>query len=102
MQLRWLVDPITYERKLQYRESGNNGVFGPGSVVYDTGWVDIPEVFDEPGPPTIIDCEDLNIPILPENCRERLRLKGHSYPKSGCAVCGNGGMMGCPYIKENK
>lgn len=34
---------------------------------------------------------------LPENCRERLRLEGKAYPKSGCASCGTGGMTGCPH-----
>lgn len=34
---------------------------------------------------------------LPENCRERLRLEGKAYPKSGCASCDTGGMTGCPH-----
>lgn len=34
---------------------------------------------------------------LPVDCRERLRLEGRAYPKSGCASCGTGGMTGCPH-----
>lgn len=33
----------------------------------------------------------------PANCRNRLRDEGQPYPKSGCASCGNGGLMGCPH-----
>lgn len=32
----------------------------------------------------------------PTLCRNALRDEGLPYPKS-CAVCGNGGLMGCPY-----
>jgi len=37
----------------------------------------------------------------PSNCRNVLRDSGQPYPRSGCAVCKNGGLMGCPYEKEN-
>lgn len=33
----------------------------------------------------------------PANCRNRLRDEGKVYPRSGCAVCGNGGLVGCIY-----
>lgn len=33
----------------------------------------------------------------PMNCRNRIRDNGLPYPRSGCAACGNGGLMGCPY-----
>lgn len=33
----------------------------------------------------------------PANCRNVLRDEGKPYPKSGCASCGNGGLMGCPH-----
>jgi collagenase-like PrtC family protease len=33
----------------------------------------------------------------PANCRNRLRDEGRAYPKSGCAVCKDGGLRGCPY-----
>lgn len=33
----------------------------------------------------------------PDNCRNALRDSGKAYPRSGCAVCKNGGLMGCPY-----
>ena len=36
----------------------------------------------------------------PSNCRNVLRDSGKPYPRSGCAVCKNGGLMGCPYKKE--
>lgn len=36
----------------------------------------------------------------PANCRNRLRDEGKPYPKSGCASCGNGGMMGCPHERK--
>lgn len=35
----------------------------------------------------------------PNNCRNALRDAGKPYPKSGCAVCKDGGLMGCPYEK---
>jgi len=33
----------------------------------------------------------------PADCRNRLRDEGELYPRSGCASCGNGGLMGCPH-----
>lgn len=33
----------------------------------------------------------------PANCRNQLRDDGKPYPRSGCAVCKDGGMRGCPY-----
>ena len=36
----------------------------------------------------------------PPLCRNALRDNGQPYPRSGCAVCRNGGLMGCPY--ENR
>lgn len=33
----------------------------------------------------------------PNNCRNALRDAGKPYPKSGCAVCKDGGLRGCPY-----
>lgn len=33
----------------------------------------------------------------PTNCRNRLRDEGKPYPKSGCAYCGHGGLIGCPF-----
>lgn len=30
-------------------------------------------------------------------CRNELRAQGKPYPRSGCAECGNGGIMGCPH-----
>lgn len=38
-----------------------------------------------------------NVNTFPENCRERLRMSGKPYPRSGCAVCKTGGLRGCPY-----
>lgn len=37
----------------------------------------------------------------PANCRNRLRDEGKAYPKSGCASCGNGGIMGCPHERAD-
>lgn len=36
----------------------------------------------------------------PASCRERLRLEGKPYPRSGCDSCHMGGMLGCPYDKQ--
>ncbi|QIV65837.1 hypothetical protein Cp1R7AA1_179 [Mesorhizobium phage Cp1R7A-A1] len=36
----------------------------------------------------------------PEGCRNRLRDEGKPYPKSGCTVCKNGGMVGCRYERD--
>lgn len=36
----------------------------------------------------------------PANCRNRLRDDGKPYPRSGCAHCRNGGMVGCPYERS--
>lgn len=36
----------------------------------------------------------------PALCRNQLRAEGKPYPRSGCAVCRNGGLVGCPY--ENR
>jgi hypothetical protein len=36
----------------------------------------------------------------PDNCTMALREAGKPAPKSGCDVCGNGGMMGCPYDRR--
>lgn len=36
----------------------------------------------------------------PALCRNALRDAGKPYPRSGCAVCRNGGLVGCPY--ENR
>lgn len=36
----------------------------------------------------------------PQLCRNRLRDEGQAYPRSGCAVCGNGGLMGCPHERR--
>lgn len=38
-------------------------------------------------------------PERPDNCRNALRDAGKMHPRSGCDVCGNGGLMGCPYEK---
>lgn len=35
--------------------------------------------------------------LRPGLCRNRLRDEGSAYPKSGCAVCKDGGLRGCPY-----
>jgi hypothetical protein len=35
--------------------------------------------------------------MKPENCRDRLKEEGKAYPKSGCAVCAVGGLLGCPF-----
>lgn len=37
---------------------------------------------------------DENRPAL---CRNRLKDEGKPHPRSGCNVCRNGGMMGCPH-----
>jgi hypothetical protein len=37
----------------------------------------------------------------PLNCRNQLREDGKAYPRSGCAVCKNGGLMGCPYERAS-
>lgn len=38
------------------------------------------------------------IPLArPDNCRNSLASRGLPHPKSGCAVCGTGGLFGCPY-----
>lgn len=97
MELRWLEDPEDFSRKLQYRVRGDNGIIGPGYECHDTGWVDVPVVIDLP---TVTDV--VIDPRLPAQCRERLRLEGSAYPKSGCAVCGDGGMRGCPYTTNRK
>ncbi|SDO71081.1 hypothetical protein SAMN04487957_11087 [Halomonas shengliensis] len=36
----------------------------------------------------------------PNNCRNVLQARGEPYPRSGCAVCGNGGLAGCPYDQQ--
>ena len=36
----------------------------------------------------------------PQLCRNRLRDEGQAYPRSGCAVCRDGGMMGCPHERR--
>ncbi len=33
----------------------------------------------------------------PANCRMALQAAGKPYPRSGCAVCKDGGLRGCPY-----
>lgn len=33
----------------------------------------------------------------PALCRNRLKDEGKPHPRSGCNVCRNGGMMGCPH-----
>jgi hypothetical protein len=33
----------------------------------------------------------------PQDCRNRLRDEGKAYPRSGCLVCKDGGLRGCPY-----
>lgn len=38
----------------------------------------------------------------PSLCRNRLRDEGKAYPRSGCAVCKTGGMLGCPYEKKER
>jgi len=38
----------------------------------------------------------------PDNCRNALKDAGEPYPRSGCAACGNGGMMGCPYERHRE
>ena len=35
-----------------------------------------------------------------KNCRNRLRAEGKTYPKSGCEICGSGGLTGCTFGKE--
>jgi hypothetical protein len=35
----------------------------------------------------------------PTQCRNRLRDEGKPHPKSGCEVCRDGGIRGCPYEK---
>lgn len=35
--------------------------------------------------------------LRPDNCRNALRDAGKMHPRSGCDVCGNGGILGCPY-----
>lgn len=37
----------------------------------------------------------------PSSCRNALKDSGKAYPRSGCAVCGNGGLMGCPYDRKH-
>lgn len=39
--------------------------------------------------------------IRPANCRNRLRDEGKAYPRSGCAYCKNGGLIGCQFDKSN-
>ena len=36
----------------------------------------------------------------PQTCRNRLRDEGHAYPRSDCASCGNGGLVGCPHDRR--
>lgn len=38
----------------------------------------------------------------PSNCRNRLRDEGKAYPRSGCTVCKDGGLRGCPYEREHE
>lgn len=38
--------------------------------------------------------------MRPANCRNRLRDEGKPYPRSGCAVCRDGGLRGCPYERN--
>lgn len=95
MEIRWLEDPEDFSRRLQYRSRGDNGVYGPGYECHDTGWIDVPVVIDLP---TVTETVTETVsPQLPGECRERLRLEGKMYPRSGCEVCGNGGLRGCPY-----
>jgi len=53
MELRWLIDPTTNGCVLQFRDRGDNGVYGPGYKCYDTGWTNVPEVFNETPVPTV-------------------------------------------------
>jgi hypothetical protein len=46
MELRWIEDAETKERTLQYRNSGNNGIYGISHECYDTGWVNVPVELD--------------------------------------------------------
>jgi len=34
---------------------------------------------------------------LPTTCRERLRVEGKPYPRSGCSSCGGVALHGCPH-----
>lgn len=99
MELRWLVNPDSGERKLQYRVRGDNGVYGPGYECFDTGWVTVPEVVEEI--PTLTD-QVQDIQNRPPECRERLRLEGKSYPKSGCRVKRCDVFTGCVYDKTGE
>lgn len=36
----------------------------------------------------------------PADCRNRLRDEGKPYPRSGCLVCKDGGLRGCPYERR--
>ena len=44
--------------------------------------------------------EALKVWQRPEKCTFRLRHEGKPAPKSGCHVCGNGGLFGCPHDAE--
>lgn len=37
----------------------------------------------------------------PPLCRNALRDAGKPYPRSGCDVCGKGGLLGCPYERRS-
>lgn len=38
--------------------------------------------------------------VRPSDCRNALRDAGKPYPRSGCAVCKDGGLRGCPYERR--
>lgn len=57
----------------------------------------LPRVPAPPPDPAPVASGEVERPSL---CRNALRDAGKPYPRSGCAVCRNGGLVGCPY--ENR
>lgn len=88
--------------KQGYTWSGSNWV-APSAPAYSAPFsTDVPQCCESPAtcpepcdPPAALVQDE-----LPSSCRERLRLEGKPYPRSGCLVCKTGGLMGCPYKRR--
>lgn len=89
----------------------------PKAILNDLGWyaevqaeAPEPELESEPEIPTKQDDVDAyqeaalrhNPFNRPNSCRNQLKADGFPYPKSGCSVCKNGGLMGCPYERQGQ
>ena len=83
----------------RYREAAPQQMTTQGEAVAPYGLpftTDVPQCCESPA--TCPEpCDPPALRGLPSSCRERLRLEGKPYPRSGCLVCKTGGMTGCPY-----